>query len=116
MKKRIIQGLVACSLLATWSFSTQNQDNRITYVKDIQPFMAANCYNCHSTGLNYYPYGGDLSHYDSLYKRVENGLFRQHVIVNKTMPPGGMWSVSPGLPEVTLKMLDSWISAGAPYE
>jgi hypothetical protein len=87
-----------------------------TYEKDIKPFIQANCGVCHFGIACYRPSGSYLMSYDSLKARVNDGKLYKHVIVDKDMPPGGMWSYTPGLPAEQLNMLDSWIRAGAPKE
>lgn len=91
--------------------------NNLTYVNTILPIFNRYCAYCHGPDMHIYGgWGGDLSHYDSLKVRIDNGKFREKVIIQKSMPPGGMWSMNHGLDDSTLQVIDSWLRAGAPYE
>lgn len=91
--------------------------NSLTYVNSILPIFNSQCAYCHSANMHIYAqWGGDLSHFDSLKLRIVNGKFRQKVIIEKTMPPGGMWRVNHGLDDSTINLIDSWLRIGAPYE
>ncbi|MBL7811784.1 MAG: hypothetical protein JNL57_06130 [Bacteroidetes bacterium] len=97
-----------------WAFALPPIDSGYTYTKDIRPLMDTFCIRCHGDGMNYYPFGGNLKSYDSLKVRVDNGTFRERVLVKKDMPRSSGWHLEPGLAEAKLLMLDSWLRAGAP--
>lgn len=79
-----------------------------TYSGVIQPIIAANCdgASCHGTnGAN-----GSLLTYDQLRAVVDDGSFRQAVIVEKRMPDGG------ALTTCELTLIENWLNAGAPND
>lgn len=77
-----------------------------TYSGVIQPIIAANCSapDCHGpNGAN-----GELITYDQLRAVVDDGTFRQAVIVERRMPDNG------SLTTCELALIENWLDAGAP--
>lgn len=77
-----------------------------TYSGQIGPIIAANCQlpACH--GVN--GENGELVTYEQVKAVVDDGTFRQAVIVEKRMPDGG------ALTTCELTLIENWLNAGAP--
>lgn len=86
--------------------SGTNSCDTITYAKHIAPIMSSSCNSCHSAGNPL----GDLTNYSGVKLKVDDGSFKQKVLVDKTMPKS---PVSP-LSQKQLEMIQCWLDKGAP--
>ncbi len=77
----------------------------ITYQADIRQIIDSYCTKCH-TGNSYIK---DLSAYDLLKARVDNGLLNEHLFVKNDMPPAG----NPRPSDEELKKIKDWIDSGS---
>ena len=79
----------------------------VSFSKDIQPLINTTCNKsgCHVQGGTG---NGIFDNYDPIKAKVDNGSFRQRVLVQKDMPP------STPLSNCQLKYIESWLNAGAP--
>jgi hypothetical protein len=75
----------------------------VTYLKHIAPIMTAECNGCHNN-----PPRVNISTYAGIKGEVDNGNFKQKVVVNKTMPQGGT------LTPKQLELIACWLDKGAP--
>lgn len=78
----------------------------ITYTAHVQQIVATNCAlsGCHVAGTGL----PNLTTYAGVKQIADNGLMRQKVIIDKTMPPAGP------LAACELRQLRTWLDAGAP--
>ena len=76
----------------------------VSYSTDIDTIISVKCGGCHGTGS----LDGNLTDYAVLKTKIESGIFKTRVFVNKDMPQGG-----PALPEDELSKLKCWIEQGA---
>ena len=90
----------------TNSAMTRCDSLNVTYTLTVKPIMDASCTTsgCHSAGSG----NGDYTTYAGLKAKVDNGSFKQRVLEDKNMPPGGPLSAE------TLEKLQCWLDAGAP--
>ena len=59
--------LVATALAASATFLAACSDKEVSYRRDVQPILAANCYECHAPGKPGYEASGfDTTNYDAL--------------------------------------------------
>ncbi|MDI9341080.1 MAG: hypothetical protein QM534_10975 [Sediminibacterium sp.] len=86
--------------------SGTNSCDTITYAKHIAPIMSSSCNSCHSSGNPL----GDMTTYSGVKLKVDDGSFKQKVLVDKTMPKS---PVSP-LSQKQLEMIQCWLDKGAP--
>lgn len=86
--------------------SGTNSCDTITYAKHIAPIMSSSCNSCHSAGNPL----GDLTNYSGVKLKVDDGSFKQKVLVDKTMPKS---PVAP-LSQKQLDMIQCWLNKGAP--
>ena len=79
----------------------------VSYASHIKPIINANCatVGCHTPSTGYLP---DFSNYAVLKSSIDNGSFKDRVIVSKNMPP------SAPLPDSTINKLNCWLNKGAP--
>ena len=79
-----------------------------TYSGVIDPIIAANCRTaaCHGPNGD----NGELVTYEQLRAVVDDGSFRQAVIVEKRMPDGG------ALTTCELTLIENWLNTGAPND
>jgi hypothetical protein len=79
-----------------------------TFSGHVNPIIQLNCaiYGCHDAGSG----NGDFTKYEELKIRVEDGRFKNSVIDGNTpvMPPSGK------LPDAQIRVLECWLSNGAP--
>ena len=71
----------------------------------VEPIIAARCTSCHQPGGQG---PGDLRTYDAVKAIVDNGSFRQLVLISRSMPQGG------ALTPCEIQKLQAWVDAGAP--
>jgi hypothetical protein len=78
----------------------------VTYATGVAPILQGNCQSssCHGAGGG----GGELTSYTQIKAVVDNGSFRNAVIVSKSMPLGG------ALSSCELGIIEKWLDAGAP--
>lgn len=78
----------------------------VTYSVTVAPIINANCAisGCHASGSSF----GDYTNYAGVKAKVDNGTFKERVIVQKNMPPSGP------LPQTELDKLQCWLDKGAP--
>lgn len=79
-----------------------------SYSARIQPILQANCQSssCHGpSGAN-----GELITYAQVKAVVDDGSFRNAVIVTRAMPDGG------ALTNCELDLIEKWLDAGAPND
>lgn len=76
------------------------------YSSDIKPIIAANCISsgCHNAGSA----NGDLTTYNGLKAKVDNGSIDNRVIQQRTMPLSGSLAMD------DLKKIKCWLNSGAP--
>lgn len=74
----------------------------------IKPILDANCGggSCHGAGGD----NGELVSYDQINAIVQDGSFRDQVIVTRNMPDGG------SLSSCELDLITKWLDAGAPND
>lgn len=79
-----------------------------SYSARIQPILQANCYasTCHGPNGD----NGELITYAQVKATVDDGSFRQAVVVEKRMPDGG------SLTSCELDLIELWLDAGAPND
>ncbi len=79
-----------------------------SYAATIQPILQANCYAsaCHGPNGD----NGELITYAQVQAVVNDGSFRQAVVVEKRMPDGG------SLTACELDLIEKWLDAGAPND
>ncbi len=79
----------------------------VSYSKDIEPLINSSCAisGCHVQGGSG---TGIFANYENVKAKVDDGSFRQRVIVQKDMPP------SSPLSDCQIKYIESWLNAGAP--
>lgn len=75
---------------------------QVSYTQHIAPVIAANCVGCHNSSF------ADLSTYAGVKAKVDNGSFRQRVLVIKDMP--GYCN----LPDSVMQNIQCWLDNGAP--
>lgn len=79
----------------------------VSYSADIEPIIQMSCATtaCHVQGgfAN-----GVFEDYTGVKAKVDNGSFRQRVLVDKDMPPGG------SLSDKDLAIIKAWLDNGAP--
>lgn len=77
----------------------------ITYENGISTFLTENCNmsGCHNAGG-----GRSLATYNEVMTYVNNGTFRNRVIVQQNMPPAG------NLTDCELQQVEAWLDDGAP--
>jgi hypothetical protein len=79
----------------------------VSYSTDISPIIQMSCATtaCHTQGgfAN-----GNFDDYAGVKAKVDNGSFRQRVLVDKDMPLGG------SLSDEELAILEAWLDNGAP--
>ncbi len=78
----------------------------LSYTANIKQLIDTNCAisGCHVAGTGRVSFTA----YAGVKQVADNGLMRQKVLVEKTMPPGGP------LPDCELRQIDAWLKAGAP--
>jgi len=78
----------------------------VSFANDIQPIISTSCAisGCHVQGGGS---NGIFTNYAGLKAKVDNGSFRQRVLVEQNMPP------SEPLSNCQLQYLDAWIKEGA---
>jgi len=79
----------------------------VSWSQDVLPLMVSRCATpgCHvSNGFG----PGDFSTYSAVRASVDDGSFRNEVIVVGSMPPSGR------LADCDIQKLEAWIAAGAP--
>jgi hypothetical protein len=78
----------------------------VKYTNKIAPLIANNCSTpgCHDNGS----FNGVFTDYNGVKEKVDNGSFRNRVLVLKNMPP------SNALTALELKEIECWLNAGAP--
>lgn len=76
-----------------------------SYSSDIKPIIAANCLSsgCHSAGSA----NGDLTTYEGVKAKVDNGSIDNRVIQQRTMPLSGSLAMD------DLKKIKCWLNSGA---
>ncbi|MBL7913346.1 MAG: hypothetical protein JNJ41_19945 [Bacteroidia bacterium] len=76
------------------------------YSSDIKPIIAANCNSsgCHNAGSA----NGDLTTYNGIKAKVDNGSLDNRVIQQRTMPLSGSLAMD------DLKKIKCWLNSGAP--
>ncbi len=77
----------------------------VSFANDIMPIMTAKCTNCHSGGMQ----NPDLDTYTPLKASVDNGTFKNRVLVLQDMPPGGV-----PLSAADQQKIQVWLDNGAP--
>jgi hypothetical protein len=106
--KKIILSLIIISLVSCEHSENTNPCNIITstYQRDIKPIIVTKCAT--SSGCHGYnsPFG-NFKVFSELKKTCENGSFRQRVVVQKNMPPGGPLS------DCELEKIKIWLREGA---
>lgn len=82
------------------------QTEALTYTANIRQIINTNCAigGCHVAGTGRV----NLTTYAGVKEVADNGLLRQKVIVEKSMPPS--WSLT----TCEIRQLDAWLRAGAP--
>ncbi|TND09382.1 MAG: hypothetical protein FD123_1344 [Bacteroidetes bacterium] len=76
----------------------------VSYQRDVAPIISARCGSCHTASY----ISGDFTTYEPLKAVVDNGRFRQLVLVDKTMP------TVEHLSQEELDVLTCWVNKGAP--
>ena len=76
----------------------------VSYTRNINPVIVSNCISCHNAGFA----GYDLTTYEGVKQKVDNGTFRQRVLVTKDMP--GYCT----LPDSVVQNIECWLNNGAP--
>ena len=76
-----------------------------SYAAKIQPILQANCYASACHGLN--GENGELITYAQVQAVVNDGSFRQAVVIEKRMPDGA------ALAACELDLIEKWLDAGA---
>ncbi|MGQ1785290.1 MULTISPECIES: c-type cytochrome [unclassified Saccharicrinis] len=81
------------------------EPTEVSYSTDISPIIQMSCISCHTQGgfAN-----GFFDDYDGVKTKVDNGSFRQRVLVQKDMPPEG------SLSDKELELIKAWLDDGAP--
>jgi hypothetical protein len=81
----------------------QNDTGAVTYTNYIAPLITSNCASsgCHATK---FPILGD---YPKLKTIIDNGTFKNRVMVQRNMPPGGLTASA-------YVKIQKWLDAGAP--
>jgi len=82
----------------------------VSYARDVQPVISANCYACHSTASNIS--GILLDSYDRLKAYAQSGQLYgaiSHSPGYRPMPDGGQQ-----LPTCTIELIKKWIDSGTP--
>ncbi|HTL10746.1 MAG TPA: hypothetical protein VL307_20880 [Chitinophagaceae bacterium] len=85
--------------------------DNLSYNTDIAPIIAANCFDCHSTGSN--SSGILLDNYDALKFYAQNGFLYgtiSHASGYRPMPDGGS-----KLNNCTIATIKKWIDNGTPH-
>ncbi len=82
----------------------QPKDTSVSYAADIKPLTDAYCIACHKENH----YITDMSKYDQLKARADNGLLNDRLFVKKDMPPAG----NPKPNAAELQKIKDWISEG----
>lgn len=77
---------------------------QVSYAQHIAPVITANCIGCHNSTSSH----NDLSTYEGVKNKVDNGSFRQRVLVIKDMP--GYCE----LPDSVMQNIQCWLDNGAP--
>src|SRR5688572_1202432 len=77
---------------------------QVSYAQHIAPVMAENCVSCHGPSFA----GYDLSTYQGVKNKVDNGSFRNRVLIIKDMP--GYCQ----LPDSVIQNISCWLDNGAP--
>jgi hypothetical protein len=77
-----------------------------SFSASIKPIIDANCTSsgCHDAKS----YNGNLTSYEGILVRVNNGTFSQHVLYTKDMPKSGALSLA------DRQKIKCWLDAGAP--
>jgi len=90
--------------------TTTCDSSNVTYTNFVASVMSTNCTlsGCHNSGTSI-----DLTTYDALKLKVDDGTFNDRVIVQKDMPPSYS-SGSISLDDCTIAKLKKWINSGAP--
>ena len=81
-------------------------DTTHTYTSNIQQLISVNCTDpgCHQPGST----EGDLTAYNTLRLKVDNGMLRTKVVIQGTMPPTAPLSTS------DKRKIECWLDNGAP--
>ncbi|MCB0395936.1 MAG: hypothetical protein KDD36_04755 [Flavobacteriales bacterium] len=76
------------------------------YNANVKPIIQSNCAvsGCHQGSFQY----GDFTKYSVVKSKVDQGTFRQKVLITKEMPPSGT------LNDIDLQILTCWVNKGAP--
>lgn len=79
----------------------------VSFSQDITPIINASCATsgCHVQGGNA---NGLFENYDQVKVKVDNGSFRDRVVVQQDMPP------SSSLSNCQIKYIQQWLDEGAP--
>lgn len=82
------------------------ETSALSYTANIRQLVNTHCAvsGCHVAGTG----RTDLATYAGLKQVADNGLMRQKVLVEKSMPPGG------SLTDCELRQIEAWLNAGAP--
>lgn len=82
------------------------ETSALSYTANIRQLVDTHCAvsGCHVAGTG----RTDLTTYAGLKQVADNGLMRQKVLIEKSMPPGGP------LPDCELRQIEAWLNAGAP--
>lgn len=80
----------------------------VTFSQKINPIIQNNCSNagCHDSNAN--GTWGDFTSYVGIKEKIDNGSFRNRVLVQKNMPPSG------GLTAAELQEIECWLNDAAP--
>lgn len=79
----------------------------VSYANDIVPIINSSCATsgCHVQGGGA---NGIFDNYDPVKAKVDNGSFRQRVVVTQDMPPGTPLS------NCQIQYIEAWLNDGAP--
>lgn len=58
----------------------------VSFANDVMPVINAHCVSCHNSASSYSP----LEDYNTVKLRFDDGSLKQKVLIDKSMPPGGM--------------------------
>ncbi len=97
----VIYSVVSCNT-TTYDEISDSANTTVTYNKDIQPIMSANCTSCHSQAGGQEPY---LENYQQVKTNIDDILSE---IKDGSMPPDGP------LPVSTINKIQSWKDANTP--
>lgn len=107
--------LFSCTLLLSCYYDKENElygevqcdTEVVSFAEDISPIISNNCsvVGCHVQGGSG---TGVLENYTQIKSIVDDGSFRERVLVQRNMPPSGFLS------ECQIEHLDQWIASGAP--